>query len=274
LYRLTEREYDQATARRTVLYLCVFPTAFFLFDTYSEGVFLLAAGSAIALARSGRWGWAGLVGIVATLTRSAGVAVVLALAAEAVHQTLEERGAQGVRPTRPGLVTRTGWRLGASVLPLAGIGGYLLFWQLHYHDWYAPIRLENSVWGRVFTPPWQTLWHGLTMALRYGQTGNSGWWTLDFALVATGLVLAVWVALRARPVYAVYTWASILLFLSTSWPQRPLMSDPRFLVVIFPLLWPLALLGRRPGAHQAVLGVSATGMAVVGWLFLSTTLVF
>jgi len=87
-------------------------------------------------------------------------------------------------------------------------------------------------------------------------------------------VLAVWVSVRARPLYAIYTWASILLFLCASWPQRPLMSDPRFLVVIFPLIWPLARLGRRPGAHQAVLGVSATAMAIVGWLFLTTSLVF
>jgi Mannosyltransferase (PIG-V) len=275
LYRLTEREYDQAMARRTVLYLCVFPTAFFLFDSYSEALFLLAAVGALALARSGRWGWAGLTGIVATLTRSAGVAVVLALVAEAVHQAIEEhRGATPARATRLGLMPRTAVRLGASVLPLAGIGGYLLFWQLRYHDWYSPIRLENSVWGRTFTPPWQTLWHGLTMAWRYGQAGNSGWWTLDFVLVAAGIVLGVWVAVRARPVYAVYTWASILLFLSASWSQRPLMSDPRFLVVIFPLIWPLARLGRRPGAHQAVLGISAAGLAIVGWLFLSTTLVF
>jgi hypothetical protein len=275
LYRLTEREYDQATARRTVLYLCVFPTAFFLFDTYSEAVFLLAAVSALALARSGRWGWAGLAGIFATLTRSAGVAVVLALAAEAVHQAIEERrGVPPARATRLGPVPRTAFRLGASVLPLAGIGGYLLFWQLQYHDWYAPIRLENSVWGRVFTMPWLTLWHGLTMAWRYGQAGNSGWWTLDFLLVAAGLVMAIWVAVRARPVYAVYTWASILLFLCAAWPGRPLGSDPRYLLTIFPLIWPLALLGRRPGAHQAVLGVSAAAMAIVGWLFLSTTLVF
>jgi hypothetical protein len=275
LYRLTEREYDESMARRAVLYLCVFPTAFFLFDTYSEAVFLLAAVGTLALARSGRWGWAGLIGAFATLTRSAGVAVVLALAAEAVHQAVEEhRGAQPTRATRLGPVPRTVVRLGSSVLPLAGIGSYLLFWQVRYHDWYRPIRLENSNWGRVFTTPWQTLWHGLTMAWRYGQGGNSGWWTLDFILVAAGMVLAVWVAARARPVYAVYTWASILLFLCAAWPQRPLMSDPRFLVVIFPLVWPLARLGRGPGAHQAVLGVSATAMAIVGWLFLSTTLVF
>ena len=274
LYRLTEREYDLATARRTVLYLCVFPTAFFLFDTYSEALFLLAVVGALALARSGRWGLAGLVGIGATLTRSAGVAVVLALAAEAVHQAVEEhRGAQPAR-ARLGLALRTAVRFGASVLPLAGLGGYLLFWQLRYHDWYRPIRLENSNWGRVFTAPWRTLWHGLTMAWRYGQAGNSGWWTLDFILVAAGIVLAVWVAVRARPAYAVYTWASILLFLCAAWPGRPLASDPRYLVTIFPLIWPLARLGRNAGAHQAVLGFSAASLAIVGWLFLSTTLVF
>ena len=274
-YRLTEREYDQATARRTVLYLCVFPTAFFLFDTYSEALFLLAAVGALALARTGRWGWAGLVGIAATLTRSAGVAVVLALVAEAIHQAIEEhRGAQPASATKLGPVPHMLGRLGASLLPLAGVGGYLLFWQLRFHDWYTPVRLENSVWGRVFTAPWQTLWRGLTMAWRYGQGGNSGWWALDFVLVVAGIVLGVWVAVRARPVYAVYTWASILLFLCAAWPGRPLASDPRYLVTIFPLMWPLARLGRRPGANQAVLGVSAAAMAIVGWLFLSSTLVF
>lgn len=275
LYRLTEREYNEATARRAVLYLCIFPTAFFLFDTYSEALFLLAAVAALALARSGRWGWAGLVGIVATLTRSAGVAVVAALAAEAIHQAIEGRsGARPGRGTRLSLVPATIVRLGASALPLAGLAGYLLFWQLRYHDWYRPIRLENSNWGRVFTLPSQTLWHGLTMAWQYGQAGNAGWWTLDFVLVAAGIVLAVWVTVRARPVYAVYAWTSILLFLSAAWPGRPLASDPRYLVTIFPLIWPLALLGRRAGAHQAVVGVSAAGLAIVSWLFLSTTLVF
>jgi hypothetical protein len=275
LYQLTEREYDRATARRAVLYLTIFPTAFFLFDTYSEALFLLFAVAALALARSGRWWWAGLAGAGATLTRSTGVVLVAALAVEAVHQTVTER-----RPA-PGSSGEPGWpiariaaRLGASILPLAGVGGYLLFWQLRYHDWYQPLRLENTVWGRVFTAPWRTLWQGLMMALRYGPVSDEGWWMLDFTLVAAGLALAVWVAVRARPGYAVYTWGSILFFLCTAWPDRPLMSDPRFLVVIFPLVWPLARLGSRPGWHEAVVAVSAASMAIVGWLFLSTTLVF
>jgi hypothetical protein len=275
LYQLTEREYDRATARRAVLYLTIFPTAFFLFDTYSEALFLLFAVSALALARRGRWWWAGLAGAGATLTRGTGVVLVAALAVEAVHQTVTDgRLAPGSGAGRGWPTARLAARLGASVLPLAGVGGYLLFWQLRYHDWYQPLRLENTVWGRVFTVPWHPLWQGLIMAFRYGPVSDEGWWMLDFVLVAAGLALAVWVAVRARPVYAVYTWGSILFFLCTAWPDRPLMSDPRFLVVIFPLVWPLARLGRQSGWHEAVVAVSAASMAIVGWLFLSTTLVF
>jgi hypothetical protein len=97
---------------------------------------------------------------------------------------------------------------------------------------------------------------------------------LDLVLVEIGLVLGLWVAIRSRPVYAVFTWGSMLFFLSAGWPGRPLVSDPRYLVTIFPLAWALAWLGRRPGVHEAVVGLSAASMAIVGWLFLSTTGVF
>jgi hypothetical protein len=274
LYRLTEREYDLATARRAVLYLAIFPTAFFLFDTYSEALFLLFAVGSIALARRGRWWWAGLAGAGASLTRGVGVVLVLARAVEAVHQLVDERRQAEAAQRARSRAASVAIRFGASVLPLAGVGGYLLFWQLRYHEWYQPLRLENSVWGRVFTTPWHTLWLGATMAFRYAPVSDEGWWMLDLVLVAAGLALALWVAARTRPVYAVYTWGSILFFLCTAWPDRPLMSDPRFLVVIFPLVWPLARLGRRPGWHEAVLAVSAAAMAIVGWLFVSTTLVF
>jgi hypothetical protein len=275
LYRLTEREYDAATARRAVLYLSIFPTAFFLFDTYSEAVFLLAAVTAIALARQGRWGWAGLAGVGATLTRGIGVVITLALIVEAVHQTVEERRARQVSTSaRLPSLAAPARRLGASLLPLAGAGGYLLFWQLRFHDWYRPVRVEQASWGRAFTTPWHALWQGWSLAWRYGSSNGGGWWMLDFVLVAVGLVLGVWVAIRTRPVYVAYTWGSLLFFLCTAWSQRPLMSDPRFLLPIFPLVWALARLGRRAGAHEAVVAVSAASMAVVGWLFLTTTLVF
>ncbi|MGH3303453.1 MAG: mannosyltransferase family protein [Streptosporangiaceae bacterium] len=275
LYRLTEREYDGATARRAVLYLAIFPTAVFLFGLYSESLFLLAAVGAFYLARRGRWWWAGLVGIAATLTRSMGVVVALALAVEAIHQTVEDRRGRSVgTPAQRGLASAAALRLGASLLPLAGIVGYLLWWQLRYHDWSRPITLEKTWWDRGFSPPWQTLWHGLTGAVNHGPIGSDAWWTFDLVLVAVGLSLGIWVAVRTRPVYAVYTSGSILLFLSESWPGRPLASDPRYLVTLFPLAWTLARLGRRPGWHEGVVAVSAASLAVVSWLFLTTMQIY
>lgn len=278
LYRLTEREYDQATARRAVLYLALFPTAVFLFGLYSESLFLLAAVAAFYLARRGRWWWAGLAGIGATLTRSMGVIVALALAVEAIHQTVEHRrggadGADGASRWR-GLAASAAPRLAASLLPVVGTAGYLLFWQVRYHDWYRPISLQRTWWQRQFTLPWVTIWHGLRMAARTGAIGGQGWAAFDFVLVAVGLALAIWVAVRARPSYAVYTWGCLIFFLSDSWPARPLSSDPRFLVVLFPLAWALARLGRRPGWHEGVVAVSAASLAVVSWLFLTTMYVF
>src|SRR5215469_17373355 len=121
LYQLSEREYDTSVARRATLYLCIFPTAFFLFDTYSESLFLLTAVAAIALARRRRWGWVAVAGIAATLTRAIGVVLVLALAAEAVHQMVEDRrtGRIGTPSKGSKALTLVG-RLAASALPLAG----------------------------------------------------------------------------------------------------------------------------------------------------------
>ena len=271
LYRLTEREFDAATARRAVLYLCLFPTAFFLFAAYSEAVFLLAVIGALALARSRHWGWASLAGIAATLTRSSGIVVAIALAVEAIHQTVEDRRSSGEGASRRDVALHAVGRLVASAVPLAGTVGYLLFWQLRFHDWSYPLQLEKTAFDRVFSWPWTTLWRGLQLAVWHGPLANHGWPTFDFVLVAVGLALGVWLlAIRCRPIYAVYCWASILFFLVEIMPARPLAADPRYLVVIFPLVWALARAGNNPRVHEAVIALSAASMAITGWLFLTT----
>ena len=265
LYRLTEREYDVATARRAVLYLCLFPTAFFLFAAYSEAVFLLAVVGAFALARSRHWGWASLAGIAATLTRSSGIVVVIALAVEAIHQTVEDRRSAGDGASWHGVAPRAIGRLVASAMPLAGTVGYLLFWQLRFHDWSYPLRVEKTAFNRELSWPWATLWRGLQLAVWHGPLANHGWPTFDFVLVAVGLALAAWViAIHCRPVYTVYCWGSILFFLVEVMPARPLAADPRYLVVIFPLMWALARGGNNPRVHEAVIALSAASVAITG----------
>jgi Gpi18-like mannosyltransferase len=80
LYFLTASELSESEAKRTILYLMVFPAAFFYFAPYSESLFLLCIVASFWGARRKKWAVAGLAGMLAALTRSVGVFLVPALA--------------------------------------------------------------------------------------------------------------------------------------------------------------------------------------------------
>ena len=80
LYGLIERRLGRGDARRTVLYLALFPTSFFLGAVYGESLFLALAVGVFVLAERGRLGWAAVLAGLALLTRAQGVALLPALA--------------------------------------------------------------------------------------------------------------------------------------------------------------------------------------------------
>ena len=79
LYDLTVHEYSEPVARRTVVYLAIFPTAFFFFAPYSESLFLLLSLSAFREASNDRWPTAAIAGVLAAMTRSIGIVLAPAL---------------------------------------------------------------------------------------------------------------------------------------------------------------------------------------------------
>lgn len=267
LHRLTTDEYGQRRARHAVLYLCVFPTALFLFAPYSEPVFLLLAVGSLLCARRRRWLVAGLLGAGAALTRSIGIVLVLALAAEAVHQALEDRRAGRWRPVSSLLP------LAASGIPALGTTAYLYWWQLQIGDWRRPLS-QQSAWGRHFSWPWETIRRGTSAGVTgVGHIGG-GYFTLDLLLIAAALAACVWVTVRCRPLYAVYAWASVLFPMFAMWDGRPFMSNPRFLLPVFPIFWAIAALGDRWRAHQALVAVSAGGLTLLSVLAVASYPIF
>ena len=260
-YLLTESEYDEATARRAVLYLALFPTAFFFFAPYSESLFLLLAVSSLAAARRGRWAIAGAAGALASATRSVGVLLPVPLAVEAFHRWKERR---------EGLLGPLLWSAAAAL----GTGLYLFFWWRTSGDWLAPLH-QQATWLREPTFPWETVASATREAFRWPGVYPGGYHLLDWLVVVPAVAAAVWVAARARPVFSAYTWASLLAPLVLVFPGRPFMSLPRFLLTMFPLFWaPAILAGRRPWVHQVVVGVSAAGLGLMTVLFVDWYYVF
>ncbi len=76
LYHLIADDFTPAVARRTLLYLIFTPYGLFFFAGYTESLFLLLCVATFLLLQRGRpldWWYAGLLGFLASLTRSTGL---------------------------------------------------------------------------------------------------------------------------------------------------------------------------------------------------------
>jgi Mannosyltransferase (PIG-V) len=161
----------------------------------------------------------------------------------------------------------------------AGLGAYMAYLWLAGGDALAPFHAQD-VWQRHFAGPYLGVWDGIKAAfdgarqLLSGQRGHvyfpiaggspfitAGHNLMLLAFLVVGLALLVAV-LRMLPLaYGVYIIAALALPLSYPVAPQPLMSLPRFLVVLFPLSMVIgAWLAARPRARAPVLIVSAAMM--------------
>lgn len=261
LYFLTASETSERTARTTVALVCLFPTSFFLLMPYSESLFLLLAVGALWAARRDRWALAGIAAVLAGLTRSIGLVLVPALAAEAILQRVEGR-----RALAP--------RLAVSTLPMVGLALYLAYWQAKAGDWLAPLH-QQANWERVWSWPWSTLIEGTRLAFRYVGVPNGGYWLIDWVIVVPMLAASVFLLRRYRASFVLYAWGGLLIPLSFVFDARPLMSMPRFVLPLFPAFWALAEGADRLRVPSwALIAACAVGLGLLSVLTINWYYIF
>jgi 4-amino-4-deoxy-L-arabinose transferase-like glycosyltransferase len=264
LYRLAEERLGVEGARRTVLYLAVFPMALFLQAVYSESLFLVLVLAAFALAERNRFAGAGVVAGLAILTRAAGLALLPALALLAWRHRDRLRAFAGL----------------ALVLPVAAVYP-LVLWQQVGDPW--AFANAQDRWHRHLSHagPLGGLWNGLVAGWRGLEQFVVGHGThvsaanpmhaaaenvQALAFLAVFLVLTVVAWRRFGAPYGLFAAVSLAIPLSYPSSRWPLLSLPRFGLVIFPLFLALAAVtATRPRLHTAVVASSALflGIAVV-----------
>jgi hypothetical protein len=270
-FRLTELEFSRDLARRATLYLAIFPTAFFFVAPYSESLFLLLAVGCFLLARRRRWLAAGVVGALASATRSTGLVLLPSLGVEGLLQ-LRAAAAGGAATGREWLRRAARPAVGTAMVGL-GIIGYLAYWRVRSGDGLAPFRAQGG-WRRQFSLPWATFYDGARLAIHYLGATNGGYLVIDWVIVAAVLAAGGWVLVRCRPSYGAYTVASIVLPMSLVFSGRPLMSVPRFALTIFPVFWGLAALDARMKNRELLVAASAVGLGLMTLLFVTWYFVF
>ena len=280
LYDLLRMDLDDEIARRALWCLALFPTSLFLSAVYTEAIFLFLAVLALRAARRGTWIVAGLAGLAAALTRSQGVMLLLPFVVLLVQQ-------RGWNPLR--------WFPAAAWAAIPALGPAIFGWRLVEAGWaWRAFIAVQSQWNRGQANPLQTFRCAIdgcillvkdrsgTLVPRQAQGADWGWvrqlidapsWALvtseawrtrvadsdTLELVATILFLALAVVVTVKlPLWmAAFVWPPLIVPLFNPSSVHPLMSLPRFGIVLFPLFVALAMLLRwswlrRPAAFVSV----------------------
>jgi hypothetical protein len=107
-----------------------------------------------------------------------------------------------------------------------------------------------------------------------GET-NGGYWMVDWLIVVPVLLVSAFALARSRPSYGVFLLGGLLIPLTFVFPDRPLMSMPRFVLPLFPAFWAAAELAERVEIPRwALAAAGAAGLGVLSLLTVNWYYIF
>lgn len=270
LYQLANDALGEAVGRRTLLYLCIFPTAFFFFASYNESLFLLMTCGAFLAMRRQKWWLAGVLGLLAGLTRTAGIMLMLPF----LYEVWINRPLSSLAEERPGLWQQI-WQRVPQALPVLlmplGVIGYCIFCWSRFGDPLAFATIQIK-WARVTTWPWMGIFAAFDQLFHLQPFGSfiEAHILLDMTATFGFLALTVVCWRKLRTSYAI--WISLLVLYMLVSPALgqgdPLQSIQRFVLEMFPGFIVLAALGlKHPRLHYACLLAFPFLQAIMAALF-------
>jgi hypothetical protein len=223
VYRLAATELGKVSGYRAVWLVALFPTAFFTFAPYTEGVYLLCAAGALYHARQGQALTAGFWVAAAVLTRPTGIILIL-----------------------PTLVLLGSRRLRSGVQALGPTIGAVTAYLLYLVSQRVPLTMllgSQYGWHRALTYPWTGFTASIFWLFHHdAATSNPGMAAENIAEVGVTLLFLLVTVLawrhvaRAIALYCAGFW--VLVLTTPEWTGgyfAPFSSMDRFILALFPL---------------------------------------
>jgi len=264
LYKLSQLEFDSQVASRAVVYLSVFPTAFFLLGVYTESLFLLFAVSAFYYARKGNWLAASIVGLLAALTKQLGLLLMLPL----LYEYLAERRFE-IRSVRRDVLL-------LALIPI-GTLAFLLFRHFYMGD--PPlVETYRLHWGVRASWPWTNVIDSFRALFDTGRFPPLNpedtllrrifYNSFDLACVGLFLYLSVVSFRRLRLSYGLYMASVLFVVLMQNFqPLYPIAALPRYVLVLFPGFMVLGSMVKNKTLHWAMIYFSTMLLSLFTAMF-------
>ena len=248
LFQLVKEDFDKGIADRTLLYLCVFPTACFLIAAYTEGTFLCLSVLSFYNMRRGHWWLAGIFGLCTSLCRSSGIFLLVPFCYEYLCQ--HDFNIKKIR-----------FDVVSFVLIPLGVAIFSLYCYYRFNDFLA-FSHAQSLWGRSLALPWAGIVKAAGFFLAHPsildfESSRNVFNLIPDVLFLVCIILCFigpWRLPRSHWSYAIYVlsvWAFLNLLPLTGDYPYPLGSITRFLIEFFPVFIFIAHLGKYRIIHYS-----------------------
>lgn len=256
-YRLAQFELkNEVHARRAVLYLVIFPTAFFLMTPYTESLFMVGSVMCLFYLRKKEWLLAGIFGAVAASARLTGAVLFLPALWSAWESWKEHKN-------------WVGW-LSPFLVGVAALVFPLYAWLGLGQSMMAPFEAQSQRFHGGFTFPGVNI----VFALRETIAGNfpiTNSLDIVATILFTGLIVPIWKYLPR--VYGIYYAGFIALYLTRIADVYPLLSMARYVLALFPAFLILPRYGDSPITQRIIIYTSlllslflSAQYAIWGWV--------
>lgn len=255
LGKLTKLDFSDSIAQKAVLFLSIFPTAYFLSAPYTEGLFFALVIASLYYSRLAKWPIAGILSLFAALTRMAGLLMLPTLLIEYLYQ-------KGWRPRKIDPHQIDPQILWTGLSPV----GFLIYLGINVQvtgNAFTFLKIEADHWFNTLDPIQgfkQAV--GWTTSAAFPDFLTIGLLPIVFAVFGLVMVIVAY-ACKLRPSYVVYMLFTWMLAVSTSW----WISVPRYVMAMFPMLILFGLFGRRKSVTIVVTIGSAALMCFFTMLF-------
>jgi len=251
-YKLILLDYSEQVAKRSLIFLLIFPTSFFLGSFYNESLFLVLILSSFYFSRHKKWFLAGFFGIFASLTRFVGIVLIPSLLMEVF--LIKGNYRKKIIP------------LLLSLMPILGLLSYMYYLQSDMGDplffVHSQVAFNVSRTTEKIVLLYQVFYRYIKMLL---VVDIHQW--LYFSVVfefITGLLflglLIYGYIKKIRPSYLLFGIFSYLIPTFTG----TLNSMPRYVLTIFPCFIALALIKNKwITAILSVLFVLIFGLSIM-----------
>lgn len=235
LYRLTEMDFGEEIAWRSLRYLLFFPFSFFLAIIYSDSLFLALTLIALYYMRKQKWFLVGIVGLLASMTRNFGVLLVVPALVEYLQSS--EIFDKIKKKQIDGVFKGFGWKwIFILLIPIGTIIYLLINWWVT-GNCFTFLIYQREHWHQNFGLVWNNIYNITKNALYWPPKDRVSLWIPQVILFWFSIGIFFYSIKKLRLSYLFYLAIYLFFVFSPTW----LLSGPRYLMGAFPIYLALGL---------------------------------